>query len=143
MAVHKNAFWRREKPESHFRLAGRSFTFRKLIHQALEDFLRILANGHEAILNSIELLLDAVQIHVRADRPDLFGVVLPLRRTPPHDRRHALDFLITNQPVGNIDHDVAGTDDRHMFAHLKGAVAEPRQTVEVVHHVFGVEDALR
>ncbi len=41
----------------------------------------------------------------------------------------------------DIDHDIAGTDDGHMLAHFKWTVAESRQPVEVIDHVFRMEDA--
>ena len=41
--------------------------------------------------------------------------------------------------MGDIHHDVARTDHCHMLAHVEGAIAESRQAIEVIDHIFGME----
>ena len=109
---------------------------------ALQDLIGLLADRGKAILNPSDLFGDPVEIHVGADRANFFWIVLSFRRPTPHDRCDPLDFLVANQPVGDIDHHIAGADYRHVLAHVERPVAETGQSIEMVDHIFRVKDPL-
>ena len=124
--IDKNALRRGEELEAHFRLADFRLAFRKLVRQALEYLVCILADCGKAILDPSHLFGDPVHIHVGAHRANFFRIVLSLGRPTPYDRGDPLDFLIANQPMRDIDHHIAGANDSHMLAHVERPVAETR-----------------
>src|SRR5262249_45300140 len=109
--------------------------------QALENVVGILAYGAETIFDATELLRNAVKIHVRTDCTDLLRIIFSFQWSSPDDRGYLFDLLIANKPMRNINHDVADSDDGHMFAHLERSIAETRQAIEMVDNIFCVEDA--
>ena len=128
--------------ESHFRLADLRFTLREFVCQPLENFVGLLPDRRHAILDTVELFLDALKIHIGTHGPDLFGIVFALNRTATHNGGHSFHLLIAGQPMGNIDHDITCPDYCHMLAHLERPITETRQPVEVIHHVFCVVHTL-
>ena len=87
-------------------------------------------------------MLNAVEVHVGADRSDFFGIILAFDWPASHDRRDSFDLLISSQPVRDIDHHIPCPDDRHVVAHLERTIAEARQSIEMVDHILRVEYAL-
>jgi hypothetical protein len=141
--VDKDALGGSQESEAHFGPTRRRLTFRKLIKKPFLYLVRILADGHQPILDPVELVLDAFQIHIGANRADFFRILFPFRWTPPYDRGYAFDFFIPSQPVCDVHHDIPGTDDCDVLAHFERAITKAGEPVEMVDDVFGVEDALR
>ncbi len=102
----------------------------------------MLADRGEAILDPSHFLGNPVYIHVGAHRANFLWIVLSLGRPTAHDRCDPLHLLIADQPTGDIDHHVAGSDHSYVLAHFKRAIAESREPIKVVHDILRVEHAI-
>ena len=93
VAVDKDAFRRSKKLKAHLRITNFRFAFLEFVREGLQDLIGLLANRCQAILDSSDLFLDALDVHVGADRSDFFGIILPFDWPASHDRRDSFDFL--------------------------------------------------
>ena len=102
---------------------------------------KVLADGLEGGAHPFQLCPQVVLIEVGGDRLDLDVGVGALRGAPAGDSDHLADLLLVDQPVGEVDHDIANPDDRHPLPDAEVPPAELGQSVVVVDEIFRVIDA--
>ena len=111
-----------------------------MFRQFTGDRFKILTDRFERRTNPLKLCAKVCLVDVRRDRLDLDIGVGALGRATPRDGDHLTGLLLVNQPVCDVDHDVADADDRDPIADLKIAAREFRQAVVVEDQILGVID---
>ena len=112
-----------------------------MLDEFFHNFVDVLSDGREVGRDPFDLLFHVGIVEVRFDIFELVVVIgLFDRSTARHDD-NLIDLFQIEQPIGDIDHDVAHADNRDPPADLESPLAERRQRIIVIDDVLRVVHA--
>src|SRR3990170_4698952 len=113
----------------------------RFLYESLEDLLYVLAGGLQTGADLLDFTAHILVIEVLLNHLELAVVVGFLLRAPASHHGHLADLFIVEQPIRDIDHDVAHADNGYPAPDFIRALTERRKLIEVIDDIFSVVDS--
>ncbi len=112
-----------------------------MLDEFLHNLSDVLPDCGQLGSNALDLSFHVGVVQVLLDIFEFAIVIRFFQRSPPCYHYHLVDFFEVEQPIRNIDHDVAHADNSDASANFEGLLAERWQRIVVIDDILGMINA--